>query len=65
MAKLRAISISSWGEGGVQITFQALSPVAGFEVNHIEMAMPVNETEFKRLAGIKLYDEFDVTVKKV
>ena len=63
MAKMRVISITMWGDDGVQVDFRTLSPVAGFEVNHTEMAMPVNAAEFSRLQAVNLYDEFDVVAK--
>ncbi|KKL55212.1 hypothetical protein LCGC14_2257700 [marine sediment metagenome] len=64
MVKMRAVQITQWGEDGIQILFRTLSPVAAFEVDHTERAMPTNVTEFTRLQAVHLYDEFDVTTKK-
>ncbi len=53
MTKMRAISVTQYGEDGIQVAFRTLSPVAGFEVDHTERAMPINATEFARLQAVR------------
>lgn len=65
MARMRVVSISRWGEGGVQINFDLVEITADAGTNHTEMAMPSNSSEFNRLMIMKLYDEFEIDAEKV
>ena len=65
MARMRVVSLSRWGDGGIQVNFELVPPAEGISVNHTEMAMPENTAEFSRLMNIKLYDEFDIDAEKV
>ena len=66
MARMRAISVNMWGDGGIQVGFQLIpKPERGYEVTHTEMALPDNATEFDRLVAVNLYDEFDIDAEKV
>ena len=64
MARMRVISLSRWGEGGIQVNFELTKVSEGSATNHTEMAMPSNSTEFNRLMTMKLYDEFDIDAQK-
>ena len=65
MARMRVVSLNRWGDGGIQVSFEMVSPVPEAATNHTEMAMPENKSEFSRLMAIKLYDEYDIDGKKV
>ena len=65
MARMRVVSLSRWGEGGIQVNFDLVEVSEGSATNHTEMAMPSNSAEFSRLVTMKLYDEFDIDAKKV
>lgn len=67
MARMRAISMTVWGEDGIQVSFQMVPNIGSgrFEVNHTEMALPDNKTEFARLLAIRLYEQFDISLDKV
>ncbi|KKK65728.1 hypothetical protein LCGC14_2971230 [marine sediment metagenome] len=65
MAKMRAISMNRWGTNGIQVTYEVSAPVDGLSTNFSEAAMPENSSEFARLLAIRMYDEFDVDLKKV
>ncbi len=65
MARMKIISLSRWGDGGIQVSFELVNAVEGESTNHTEMAMPVSSAEFSRLMAMKLYDEFDIDGKKI
>lgn len=65
MARMRVVSLSRWGEGGIQVNFDLVEVTEGSATNHTEMAMPSNSSEFNRLTSMKLYDEFDIDAEKV
>ena len=65
MAKMRVVSLSRWGEGGIQASFELVEMSEGSATNHTEMAMPSNSSEFNRLMIMKLYDEFEIDAEKV
>ena len=65
MARMRVISLSRWGDGGIQVNFELSEPLDGSGTNHTEMAMPKSSAEFSRLMAMKLYDEFDIDAKQV
>ena len=64
MARMRVVSISRWGEGGVQINFDLVEVTEGVSMTHTEMAMPSNSSEFNRLMSMRLYDEFNIDAEK-
>ena len=64
MARMRVVSLSRWGEGGIQINFELVEVTEGAATNHTEMAMPSNSSEFNRLMTMKLYDEFNIDAEK-
>ena len=65
MARMRVNSINRWGEFGIQVSFELLPPTEAMAVSHTEMANPENSSEFSRLMGMKLYEEYDIDGKKV
>lgn len=58
---MKVISISRWGDGGVQLNYEMTKPEEGLGITHTEMALPSNKTEFDRLMAVRLYTEFDIT----
>ena len=65
MARMKVISLSRWGDGGIQVNFELSKPQEGSGTSHTEMAMPTSSAEFSRLMAMKLYDEFDIEGEKV
>ena len=65
MSRMRVITLSRWGDAGIQVNFELSEPQEGVGTNHTEMAMPKSSAEFSRLMAMKLYDEFDIDGEKV
>ncbi len=65
MARMRVVSMNKWGDGGIQVNFELVSPGEGMAVNHTEMAIPDNFKEFSRLMDMRMYEEFDIDSMKV
>jgi hypothetical protein len=62
---MMVVSINRWGNGGIQVNFELVSPGEGMAVNHTEMAIPDNLVEFNRLMDMRLYEEYDIDSEKV
>ena len=64
MARMRVVSLTRWGEFGIQVNFELMPPIEGRSISHTEMALPEN-VEFNRLLNMKMYEEYDVDGRKV
>jgi hypothetical protein len=62
---MMVVSINRWGTGGIQVNFELVLPGEGMAVNHTEMAIPDNLTEFNRLMDMRLYEKYDIDSEKV
>ncbi len=66
MARMRVVSLTRWGEFGIQVNFELMPPIEGRAISHTEMALPESSSvEYNRLRDMKMYEEYDVEGEKV
>ena len=63
MLSMKAVTVTGWGDSGIQVTYQTIKTVEGYIISLTEMASPDNAEQFKRLQAIRVHDKFEVTIK--